>query len=52
MRDSGAAFEWLNKALEVRSSFAISIVREPKWQLFRSDPRFADAVRRMLTRKG
>jgi DNA-binding winged helix-turn-helix (wHTH) protein/TolB-like protein/Tfp pilus assembly protein PilF len=51
IKDRDAAFRWLNKSLDVRSSFAISILTEPKWQPFRSDPRFALAVQRMLTSK-
>lgn len=51
MKDRVAAFQWLNEALDVRSSFAISILTEPKWQPFRSDPRFARVVQRMLTNK-
>ena len=48
MGDRGAAFAWLEKALEVRSSFAISLLTEPKWEPFRADPRFATLLQEML----
>jgi TolB-like protein/tetratricopeptide (TPR) repeat protein len=51
MNDRASAFQWLDKALDVRSSFAISILTEPKWRLVQSDPRFTKAVQRLLTNK-
>jgi TolB-like protein/Tfp pilus assembly protein PilF len=50
-QDLPAAFAWLNKALDARSSFVISILTEPKWQPFVQDPRFGAAVQRLLTKK-
>ena len=35
MDDREATFAWLKKALEVRSSFAISLLTEPTWEPFR-----------------
>ena len=51
MNDRDAAFASLKKALEVRSSFAISLLTEPKWEPFRGDPRFAALVEQMLHSK-
>ncbi len=48
INDRDAAFASLEKALEVRSSFAISLLTEPKWEPFRGDPRFAALVEQML----
>ena len=41
MNDRDAAFEWLNKALDIRSPFVISLLTDPKWNDLQSDPRFA-----------
>lgn len=51
MNDLDDAFLWLNKALDARSSFSISILTEPKWQPFHDDPRFILAVERLLNKK-
>jgi TolB-like protein/tetratricopeptide (TPR) repeat protein len=51
MNDRASAFQWLDKALDVRSAFAISILTEPKWRLVQNDPRFTQAVQRLLTSK-
>ncbi len=51
MHDRGNVFRWFSKPIDLRSSFAISILTEPKWQPFHSDRRFTQAVRRMLTNK-
>ncbi len=48
MNDRDHAFAWLNRAVDARSSFVISVLTEPKWQPVRSDPRFAHIVQRML----
>ncbi len=48
MNDRPATFSWLNKALQVRSSFAISLLSDPKWQTWRNDPQFAALVEQML----
>ncbi len=47
MNDRDAAFACLKEALEVRSSFAISLLTEPKWEPFRADPRFAALLEQM-----
>jgi eukaryotic-like serine/threonine-protein kinase len=41
------AFEWLEKAYEERSSWLVSLKVEPLFDSIRSDPRFADLVRRV-----
>jgi hypothetical protein len=45
--DLDCGFEWLGKAVERRSSFAISIPTEPKWQSARGDSRFQAVVSRI-----
>ena len=51
MNDRESAFRCLGKALEVRSSFAISLLTEPKWEPFREDPRFVALLQRMVHSK-
>jgi hypothetical protein len=51
MSDRENAFRWLNKAIDARSAFAISILTEPKWQPVRDDPRFERALQRLLAEK-
>ena len=41
------AFRWLDKAFEERSGWLTWIAVEPKLDPLRSDPRFADLLRRM-----
>ncbi len=41
------AFEWLEKAYEERSSWLVSLNVEPIFDSLRSEPRFADLVRRV-----
>jgi hypothetical protein len=41
------AFEWLQKAYEVRSAWLVWLKVEPLWDSLRSDPRFADLLRRV-----
>jgi TolB-like protein/Tfp pilus assembly protein PilF len=48
MKDRDAAFRWLDKAVEVRSAFVISVLTEPKWQPFRDDPRFSRLVEKLM----
>jgi tetratricopeptide (TPR) repeat protein len=43
------AFEWLEKAYDVRSSFLISILTEPKWAKVQNDARFEAIVEKMRT---
>ena len=41
------AFEWLNKSYEERTAAAPALKLDPGWDPLRSDPRFADMLRRM-----
>jgi eukaryotic-like serine/threonine-protein kinase len=41
------AFEWLEKAYEARSIFIVGAIKGPHYDPLRSDPRFADLLRRM-----
>ena len=47
--DRGAAFAWLDKAIEARSPFLISLPTEHKWDELRSDPRFQSIIQRVLS---
>ena len=38
------AFEWLNKALVARDVHLIYLPVDPKWDEYRSDPRFVDLL--------
>ena len=46
MDDRKQALTWLNKAIEARSPFIISLASEPKWDAWRSDPRFTAMIKR------
>ncbi len=41
------AFKWLEKAYEERKTELVWLKVSPKWDNIRSDPRFADLVRRV-----
>ena len=41
------ALTWLEKALEEREPFMVSLNVDPFWNSLRSEPRFQDLVRRM-----
>ncbi len=45
--DIDEAFDWLNTALDERSSWLVSLNVEPLFDAIRSDPRFADLVERV-----
>ena len=45
--DKEQAFQWLDKAYEDRNQFMTRLKTEPKFDSLRSDPRFADLVRRV-----
>ena len=51
MKEHEAAFLWLDNAFAARSTFMVSLTSEPKWEPFRSDPRFEQLVQRMLNSK-
>lgn len=48
LNDRMQAFVWLDKAFEARSPFLISLPSEPKWESWRSDPRFVALISRVL----
>ncbi len=41
------AFAWLDKACQTRSGLLIFVTSDPPFDSLRSDPRYADLVRRM-----
>jgi tetratricopeptide (TPR) repeat protein len=41
------AFAWLNKAFDERSHWLIWLRLDPRWDVLRSDPRFAELLNRM-----
>jgi tetratricopeptide (TPR) repeat protein len=47
LRDKDQAFAWLEKAYEERDAVMESLKVEPVWDSLRSDPRFADLLRRI-----
>ena len=47
LNDPDKAFEWLDKALEERRSMMVFLKVDPTWDNIRSDPRFAEAVRKV-----
>jgi TolB-like protein/Tfp pilus assembly protein PilF len=47
--DRSAVFEWLDKAIESRSPFLISLPTEHQWDELRSDTRFQRVVQRVLS---
>ena len=47
LRDSDQAFDWLEKSREERFVRLAYLAREPLWDPIRSDPRFAELVRRV-----
>jgi DNA-binding winged helix-turn-helix (wHTH) protein/Flp pilus assembly protein TadD len=42
-----AAFAWLNKAFDDRSHWLVWLRLDPRWNRLRSDPRFAELMKRM-----
>jgi serine/threonine protein kinase/Flp pilus assembly protein TadD len=44
--DKDQALAWLTKAIEERTSFVVYLRVDPAWDNIRSDPRFAELVRR------
>src|SRR5262249_8857350 len=45
--ERGQTFDWLDEAYEARSNFLPWVKVEPKFDSLRSDPRYADLVRRL-----
>jgi hypothetical protein len=45
--DKDKAFEWLEKTYEERSGWMVWLQTAPEFDSLRSDPRFADLLRRM-----
>lgn len=45
--DKDAAFRWLEKAFAERNDLLVELKVEPAFAPYRSDPRFADLVRRI-----
>jgi hypothetical protein len=45
--DKDKAFEWLERGYEDRSIFLVAFNVDPAFDSLRSDPRFADLLRRM-----
>ena len=47
MGDKEKAFAWLDKAYQGRNHWLVWLNRDPRWDRLRSDPRFADLVKRV-----
>ena len=47
LKDNDQAFAWLEKSIEERFVRLAYLAREPLWDPIRSDPRFAEIVRRI-----
>lgn len=45
--DTDQSFRWLEKSFEVREDALVSLLVNPRLDLLRSDPRFADLSRRV-----
>jgi hypothetical protein len=48
MQENESTFLWLDKAIEARSAFLISLPTEPKWNSYRALPEFAERIRRIV----
>jgi tetratricopeptide (TPR) repeat protein len=48
MQEYEATFLWLDKAIEARSAFLISLATEPKWSSYHALPEFAERMRRIV----
>ena len=44
--DAGAVFEWLDRAYAARDVHLMFLTVDPKWDRYRTDPRFADLLAR------
>jgi len=47
LKDRDGAFEWLEKAFQERADWMVFLNVDPRFNSIRSDPRFADLLRRM-----
>ena len=47
MGDKDQAFHWLEKAFDDRANRLVWLRFDPRWDSIRSDPRYADLVRRI-----
>jgi hypothetical protein len=45
--DKDRTFEWLGKSVEERDGTLVYLKVDPRWDLIRSDPRFAELVRKV-----
>lgn len=45
--DKSRTFEWLNRAYEERSNWMVWLLKDPRWDPVRSDPRFAPILDRV-----
>ncbi|MDL2718946.1 MAG: protein kinase, partial [Acidobacteriota bacterium] len=45
--DKDRAFEWLDRGIEERTHWLVWIKRDLRWEPLRSDPRFAEMIRRV-----
>ncbi|MFI5197477.1 MAG: protein kinase [Thermoanaerobaculia bacterium] len=45
--DKDRAFAWLDKGVEERTHWLVWLKQDPRWEPIRSDPRFAEVVRRV-----
>jgi hypothetical protein len=45
--DTDATFTWLERAVQTRASALLYLAVDPRYDPVRSDPRFADLVRRI-----
>jgi TolB-like protein/Tfp pilus assembly protein PilF len=47
MGDSDSTFKWLNKAYDERSNWLVWLKTDPRWDVIRSDERYAELVRKV-----
>ena len=47
LSDKDQAFAWLERAYKEKSPFIPAIFKEPKWDNFRTDPRFKELMNRL-----
>ena len=47
LRDEERVFEWLERAYEERDSWMTTLRMNPRYDPLRSDPKFADLLRRV-----